>query len=176
MLNLSITLKIIPNYSCTMHRIYHDFYGVHVYLRSMVWWHFVTLRSWGSSRHSSKFIFDIFKFQNFVEVCWVWKKFNLKIYIKFKSKTNTKNRVTYTFYLSVYAFSTTITREFFIHGKAMVPYVQLSTNCGLDNFITMQILFSLYQEPILQLVDNCTYGTIAFPCIKSSLTITVPND
>ena len=36
------------------------------------------------------------------------------------------------------------TREFFIHGKAMVPYVQLSTNCGLDNFITVQILFSLY--------------------------------
>ena len=25
----------------------------------------------------------------------------------------------------------------FIHGKAMVPYVHLSTNCGLDNFITV---------------------------------------
>ena len=60
-------------------------------------------------------------------------------------------------------------RELFMHGKAMVPYVQLSINCGLDNFTTVQNLFSLYQKPILQLVDNCTYGTIAFPCIKSFL-------
>ena len=51
----------------------------------------------------------------------------------------------------------------------MVPYAQLSANCGLDNFITVQILFSFNYKPILQLVDNCTYGTIAFPCIKSSL-------
>ena len=36
------------------------------------------------------------------------------------------------------------TRELFIHGKAIVPYVQLSTNCGLDNVITAQILFSLF--------------------------------
>ena len=35
MLNLSITLEIIGNYSCMMHREYHDFYGVHVYLRSI---------------------------------------------------------------------------------------------------------------------------------------------
>ena len=34
--------------------------------------------------------------------------------------------------------------ELFIHGNAMSPYVQLSTNCGLDNFITAQSLFSLY--------------------------------
>ena len=60
-------------------------------------------------------------------------------------------------------------RELFIHGKAMVPYVKLSTNYGLDNSITVQFFFSLYLKPILQLVDNCTYGTIAFPCIKSSL-------
>ena len=33
MLNLSITLVIIVNYLCTMHREYHDFYDVHVYLR-----------------------------------------------------------------------------------------------------------------------------------------------
>ena len=32
--------------------------------------------------------------------------------------------------------------ELFIHEK--VPYVQLSTNCGLDNFISVQILFSFY--------------------------------
>ena len=59
-------------------------------------------------------------------------------------------------------------RELFIHGKATVPYVQLSTNCGLDNFITVLVLFS-FKKPILQLVDNATYGTIAFPCVKSSL-------
>ena len=53
-------------------------------------------------------------------------------------------------------------RELLIHGKAMVPCVQFSTNCGLGNFINVQILFSLYQE----LVDNCNYGTIAFPCKK----------
>ena len=60
-------------------------------------------------------------------------------------------------------------REHFIHRKAIVPYVQLSTNCGLDNSFTAQILLSFYRKPILQLVDNCTYGTIAFLCIKSSL-------
>ena len=49
----------------------------------------------------------------------------------------------------------------------MVPYVQLSTNCELDNFITLQFL--LYQKPILQLADNCTYGTMAFSGIKSSM-------
>ena len=43
-------------------------------------------------------------------------------------------------------------RELFIHRKALVPYVQLSTNCGLDKLITVQILFSLYQKPIIQFV------------------------
>ena len=60
-------------------------------------------------------------------------------------------------------------KELFIHRKAMVKYVRLSTNSGFENFITVQILFSLHKKPILQLVDNCTYGTIAFPCIKSYL-------
>ena len=32
-------------------------------------------------------------------------------------------------------------RELFIHGKAMVPFVQLSTNCRLDDFITVQFFF-----------------------------------
>ena len=48
--------------------------------------------------------------------------------------------------------------------------MQLSTNCGLDNFITVKkISFYLHQKFILQLVNNCTYSTIAFSCIKSSL-------
>ena len=51
---------------------------------------------------------------------------------------------------------------------AMVPYVQLSTICGLDKFITVQILFSLYQKPITQLVAKCTYGIMAFPCLGQS--------
>ena len=33
-LNLSIILVVIVNYSWTMHREYHDFNGVHVYLRN----------------------------------------------------------------------------------------------------------------------------------------------
>ena len=33
-LNLSIILVVIVSYSCTMHREYHDFNGVHVYLGS----------------------------------------------------------------------------------------------------------------------------------------------
>ena len=48
-------------------------------------------------------------------------------------------------------------------------YVQLSTNCGLDKLLTVQILFSLSYKPFLQLVDSRTYGTIAFLFIKSSL-------
>ena len=52
-------------------------------------------------------------------------------------------------------------RELFVHGKTMVPYVQLSTNCGLDNFITVnfflmwtvrseQFLFFDHQRSIFQ--------------------------
>ena len=59
-------------------------------------------------------------------------------------------------------------RELFKHGKAMVPYVQLSTYFRIGfwynekNYIVIKL-----SSP--KLVDNCTYGTIAFPCIKSSL-------
>ena len=59
--------------------------------------------------------------------------------------------------------------KLFIPAKVMVPYVQLSTNCGLDNFITVQILFSLYQKAYSSVGWQLTYGTIAFLCIKSSL-------
>ena len=51
----------------------------------------------------------------------------------------------------------------------MVPYVQLSTNCGLNDFINVKNILSLHQKPILLLVDNIKYGTIAFQCVKSSL-------
>ena len=53
-----------------------------------------------------------------------------------------------------------------------MTYVQLSPNCGLDNFISIHF-FSLYKKPILKQVDDCTYSTIALPCIKSSLVIGV---
>ena len=68
--------------------------------------------------------------------------------------------------------SETFDRELFIHRKAPYTVCAFSTNGGLDNFITEQILFSLCQKPILQLDDSCTYGTIAFLCMKSSLPLT----
>ena len=48
----------------------------------------------------------------------------------------------------------------------MVPYVQLSTNFGLGYSSSNKNIFSLQQQPILQLVDNRTYGTMAFPLYK----------
>ena len=66
-------------------------------------------------------------------------------------------------------------RELFTPEKAMVPCVHLSTNCGLDNLITVQILFLLYYKPILQLVDDCTYGTIAFPCMYRQSPVKSPD-
>ena len=50
--------------------------------------------------------------------------------------------------------------------KAMLLYVQLSTNCGLGYPSSNKNIFSLQQWPILQLVDNCTYGTMTFPLYK----------
>ena len=61
------------------------------------------------------------------------------------------------------------TRELFIHGKAMVPYVQLSTNCRIGFQYNENKICTLINLTSPQLVDNCLYGTIAFPCIKSSL-------
>ena len=61
-------------------------------------------------------------------------------------------------------------RQGTLFGKVLLPYVRLSTKCGLDEFITVQILLILYQKPILQLVDNCTFGTIAFPCSLVKMT------
>ena len=37
-------------------------------------------------------------------------------------------------------------RELCMHGKAMVPYVQLSTNCDLDSFNIVKNIFSLHQK------------------------------
>ena len=34
-------------------------------------------------------------------------------------------------------------------------------------------IFSLRQKPIVQLVDNCPFNTLAFPCINSSLILTL---
>ena len=55
----------------------------------------------------------------------------------------------------------------------MVPYVQLSTNYGPNNFITIKNIFSLHQKPIPQMVDSCTYNIIFFPRIKSSLALII---
>ena len=42
----------------------------------------------------------------------------------------------------------------------------MSTNCGLNNFITVKNIFSLYQNPIVLVVDNYTYSTINPPLQK----------
>ena len=36
------------------------------------------------------------------------------------------------------------------------PHVQLSTNCAVRLFTTRKNNFTIYQQPVLQLVDNCT--------------------
>ena len=51
--------------------------------------------------------------------------------------------------------------------KLFLDKYENGTNSGLDSFITTK---TILHAPILQLVDNCTYGTIAFLYIKSSLT------
>ena len=48
-------------------------------------------------------------------------------------------------------------------------YIQYPVKNTYNNFITVKAIISFHQKPILQLVDSCTYGTIAFPCIKISL-------
>ena len=53
--------------------------------------------------------------------------------------------------------------------KAMVPYVQLSTNCRISFWYNVNKICTVIKLSSTQLVDNCTYGTIAFLCIKSSL-------
>ena len=63
----------------------------------------------------------------------------------------------------------TSTRELFIHGKGMLPYVQLSTNCRIGFLYKENKIYTVTKLSSPQLVYNCTYGTIAFPCIKSSL-------
>ena len=65
--------------------------------------------------------------------------------------------------------SLTYGRELFIHRKAMVPYVQLSINCRIGFWYIKSKICAMIKWSRPQLVDNCIYGTIAFPCIKNSL-------
>ena len=51
----------------------------------------------------------------------------------------------------------------------MVPYVQLSTNCRIGFWYNENKICTVIKLSSPQLVENSTYGTIAFPCIKSSL-------
>ena len=55
---------------------------------------------------------------------------------------------------------------------AMVPQVQLSTNCRTGFQYNEDKICTLINLSIPQLVDNCTYNTIAFPYTKSSLALT----
>ena len=54
-------------------------------------------------------------------------------------------------------------------GRLLYHMCSCQNTKTLDNFITVKNSFALHHEPILQLVDKCTYGTKAFSCIKSSL-------
>ena len=61
-------------------------------------------------------------------------------------------------------------RELFIRKKAMVLYVvQLSTYFRIGFWYNGNKICTVIKLSSPQLVDNCTYGAIAFPCTKSSL-------
>ena len=53
-------------------------------------------------------------------------------------------------------------RELFIHGKGMCSY---QSTVGLI-LLSLSIFLTLHQKPILQLVDNSTYGIVALPLYK----------
>ena len=57
-------------------------------------------------------------------------------------------------------------RELFIHEKAMVSHVQLSTNCRIGFFCSKKIHLTAVKLSSPQLVDKYTYGAIVFPCIE----------
>ena len=50
-----------------------------------------------------------------------------------------------------------------------LPYEQLLTNCRIGFYYKENKIWTAKKLSSPQLVDNCTYGTIAFPCRKSSL-------
>ena len=51
-------------------------------------------------------------------------------------------------------------------GKGMVSLVKLSTNDGLGWLWKEKTIFVMKQQPILQLIDSCTSGTLPFPLYK----------
>ena len=53
----------------------------------------------------------------------------------------------------------------------MVPYVQLSTYFRIGFWHNENKICSVIKLSCPQMVDNCTYGIIAFQCIKSSLAL-----
>ena len=61
------------------------------------------------------------------------------------------------------------TRELFIHKKAMVPYVQLSTYFRIGFWYNENKICTVIKLSSPQLIDICTYGTIAFQYMKKRL-------
>ena len=47
-------------------------------------------------------------------------------------------------------------KEFFIHRKAIIPYVQLSTNCRIGFWFNEKIYLTVLKLSNPQLVENCT--------------------
>ena len=73
------------------------------------------------------------------------------------------------FYFSIDFPQKPTCRELFIHGKAMIPYVQFSTNSRIGFWYNENNIFTVIKLSRPQLVGNYTYHTIAFSSIKSSL-------
>ena len=48
----------------------------------------------------------------------------------------------------------------------MLPHVQLSTSFGLDYLLIAKKYVPLHQQPILQLVDDCTSNIVKFPLYR----------
>ena len=51
----------------------------------------------------------------------------------------------------------------------MVPHVQMSTNCWLGCLLFAIIFFSIHQQPILQLVGDCTSSIVSLGDLPSQI-------
>jgi hypothetical protein len=60
-------------------------------------------------------------------------------------------------------FTPILSREISYRGKGTAPYLHSSNNCWLGCHTTIENIFSLVPQPILQLVDDCKCGTNPFP-------------
>ena len=81
-----------------------------------------------------------------------------------KSKRLNINQIKTRIQISI--FLVHMTRELFIHGKAMLPYVQLSTNCRVGFWYNENKICTGIKLLSPQLVDNYTYAYTEFPAMN----------